>query len=175
MNDAMCVPCTGALIGFVLRVVGALSLGCALTVQAQMSTPGQFAVSNGAATYEIPIQLPPGIAGVQPALALAYGSQSGNGLLGVGWNLSGLSNISRCPRALAQDNYRGAVNYDLNDRYCMGGKRLMAISGADGGNLTEYRTEIESFTRITSGASSPLTRGTFSWASSPRDCSNIWR
>jgi hypothetical protein len=116
-----------------------------------MATPGEFRVSEtGAATYTIPIQAPPGTAGMEPKLALVYNSQAGNGLLGVGWSLSGLSVIHRCPRTMAQDGVRGGVNYDANDRFCLDGQRLMAISGAYGADLTEYRTERESFSKIVS-------------------------
>ena len=119
--------------------------------QAMMATPGQFAVSNsGAATYTLPIQVPPGTAGMEPKLALNYNSQGGNGLLGLGWSLSGLSAISRCPRTMAQDNVRGAVNYDNNDRYCLDGQRLMAVSGAYGADGAEYRTELDSFAKVVS-------------------------
>jgi len=121
-------------------------------VQAQgMTTQGSFSVSEtGAATYAIPIQVPPGTSGMEPKLALTYNSQGGNGLLGVGWSLSGLSAITRCPRTMPQDGVRGSVNYDLNDRYCLDGQRLIAISGAYGGNGTEYRTEQESFLKAVS-------------------------
>ena len=112
------------------------------------ATPGQFRVTeSGSASYNIPIALPPGTAGMQPSLSLDYNSQGGNGLLGVGWSLNGLSTISRCPQTQAQDGVRGSVNYDNNDRYCMEGQRLIAISGAYGASGTEYRTEIESYNR----------------------------
>src|SRR4030095_12640209 len=114
-------------------------------------TPGTFRVSEtGAATYTIRIQVPPGSAGMEPKLALVYNSQAGNGLLGMGWSLAGLSSITRCPRTVAQDGVRGGVNYDANDRYCLDGQRLVAIAGAYGAEGTEYRTEIESFTKVIS-------------------------
>jgi len=60
-------------------------------------TPGAFAVSRvGTATYTIPIWAPPGPQGLQPKIALTYNSGHGNGYVGVGWSLSGLSSIYRC-------------------------------------------------------------------------------
>jgi uncharacterized repeat protein (TIGR01451 family) len=116
-----------------------------------MSIPGKFAVNPaGAATYTIPIAVPPGIAGVAPALSLEYGSQSGNGILGIGWSLGGLPLIVRCPQTMVQNNLRGSVNYDGGDRFCLDGQQLVAISGPYGASGTEYRTEVESFNRIIS-------------------------
>lgn len=67
--------------------------------------PGELNVSpSGAATYTIPISCPPGINGMQPNLSLVYNSQSGNGIAGWGWNLGGLSMISRVPKNYYYDN-----------------------------------------------------------------------
>ncbi len=115
-------------------------------------TPGSFQVNpSEAAAYTIPIQVPPGIAGMEPKLALSYNSQAGNGRLGMGWSLSGLSAIARCPRTVVQDGVKGGINYDWNDRYCLDGQRLVMISGTSyGANNAEYRTEQESFTKVIS-------------------------
>ena len=116
-----------------------------------MSLPGSFSVGTaGTATYNIPISVPPGAAGLTPSLSLEYSSQAGNGLLGVGWSLSGLLSIGHCPQTATQDGVRGAVNYDSNDRFCLDGQRLVAISGTYGADGTEYRTEVESFSRVIS-------------------------
>ncbi|PIX55190.1 MAG: hypothetical protein COZ50_04070 [Zetaproteobacteria bacterium CG_4_10_14_3_um_filter_54_28] len=88
--------------------------------------------------------------GIQPNLSLVYNSQGGNGLLGMGWGLSGLSTIHRCARTVAQDGVKGGINLDANDRFCLDGQRLVATAGTYGATATEYRTEIESFSRITS-------------------------
>ena len=125
-----------------------------------MSVPGKFDVDiNGAATYSIPIAVPSGTAGMTPALALKYNSQQGSGFLGIGWALSGLPSINRCPKTTVQDSVRGVVNYDAEDRFCLDGQRLIAISGAYGADGTEYRTEIESFARIISRGSADATNG----------------
>ena len=114
-------------------------------------TPSQFDVSpTGAASYTVPIAVPPGTAGMFPSLALSYNSQGGNGLLGVGWSLSGLSAVTRCPKTLVQDGIKSGIQYDANDKYCLDGQRLVAISGTYGANGAEYRTEREGFSKIVS-------------------------
>src|SRR5579871_984999 len=143
--------------GVAWRCVGAaavLMTGLQLA-SAQMSLPGKFSVNNqGAATFSVSIAVPPGTAGMIPALTLDYTSQStsqtGGGLLGIGWSLGGLLSITHCPKTVTQDGGFGGVNFDANDRYCLDGQRLVAISGGYGADGTEYRTEVESFSRVIS-------------------------
>jgi hypothetical protein len=117
-------------------------------------TGHQFAVTEGgAATLTIPIQVPRGIGGLEPQLSLNYSSGAGNGLLGVGWTLSGPSAITRCGKTLPLDNERGAVTFTGADRFCLDGQRLVsntATTDSNYGNAgTVYWTERESFSRIT--------------------------
>lgn len=112
---------------------------------------GQFDVdAQGSATYSIPIKVPPGTNGVEPKLSLAYRSAGNNGLTGMGWGLAGLSMITRCPRTVAQDGVHGAVDGTANDRFCLDGKRLIGVSGTYGADGAQYRTELESFSRVIS-------------------------
>jgi len=114
-------------------------------------TAGEFNVTpTGAATYRIPITVSPGTGGMEPQLSLAYSSQNGNGPVGMGWAMAGLSAIARCPATLAQDNFIDPVDFDDNDKFCLDGERLVAISGDYGANGTEYRTEHASFQKIIS-------------------------
>ena len=49
------------------------------------ASKGQFSVSlTGAATYNLPIEVPPGINGVSPKIGLTYSSQASNGIAGYG-------------------------------------------------------------------------------------------
>jgi len=113
-------------------------------------TQGQLDISpQGAAVYSIPIAVPPGVNGLQPNLSLVYNSQAGNGPLGVGWGLSGLSSISRCPATLDQDGFTGGINFNTSDRFCLDGQRLVVVSGSYGVDNSKYRTEVDSLSNIT--------------------------
>jgi RHS repeat-associated protein len=140
-----------------LATILLLPLALATTLPAQAATvpgaiPGSFGVSEtGAATYSIPIAVPPGTAGMEPKLSFNYSSQGGNGIAGVGWSLGGLSAIIRCPQTIVHDGATRGVQLDANDRFCLDGQRLILTTGTTYGAIgAEYRTEIESFTKVVS-------------------------
>ncbi|VAW82531.1 hypothetical protein MNBD_GAMMA13-1237, partial [hydrothermal vent metagenome] len=85
--------------------------------------PGEANVQpSGTSSYTIPIRVTPGI--------------------------TGLSSIHRCPHTYEQDGEYKGVTLDQSDRLCLDGKRLVAVSGAYGANGSEYRTEIDEYSRI---------------------------
>jgi len=116
---------------------------------------GELSVSAaGSATYSIPIVVPPGTAGMQPSLSLDYNGSLQNGLLGVGWSLSGISRITRCAKTIEQDRFNDRVGFTTADRLCLDGQRLLVVNRMKGDDNywsegAEYRTEIETFSRIT--------------------------
>ena len=141
----------GAIILFALIFTAFLAFAPVGQAAERFETPVGFNVSpTGAANFNIPIEAPPGTAGMAPSISLNYSSQRGDGMLGMGWSLGGLSAIYRCGRTLIQDGVTDTVNYNTNDKYCMDGQRLVAVTGAYGANGAEYRTERESFTKIIS-------------------------
>ncbi|MGB8376879.1 MAG: RHS repeat-associated core domain-containing protein [Rhodanobacteraceae bacterium] len=109
---------------------------------------GTADTEGGAATYAVPIVIPPGRAGMQPALSLTYNNRGGDGVMGMGWSISGLSSIHRCPQTPEQDGQTLGVSYTNSDRLCLDGQRLIAVSGGYGQSGTEYRTEVDSHARI---------------------------
>ncbi|MCC5835815.1 MAG: hypothetical protein JJU20_13880, partial [Opitutales bacterium] len=116
--------------------------------QAVGSLPGDVVVTNaGSANYSIPIQLPSGTGGMEPSLSLNYSSMGGNGPLGVGWSLDGLSSITRTGHSYFPDEITRGIEFN-GDLYALDGQRLVDVG--ESGGVTEYRTHIESFSRITS-------------------------
>jgi RHS repeat-associated protein len=112
-------------------------------------TPGRFAVSeDGGATYSIPLWVPPGRAGMQPDLGLAYHSRAGNGPLGVGWRLSGLSRIVRVPKTIASDGRPGPVRFDAEDRFKLDDDLLVPVALDTHGFAAEYRPEPRPFAKV---------------------------
>ncbi|WP_459782277.1 RHS repeat-associated core domain-containing protein [Photobacterium sp. R1] len=136
----------GMLVGLVPAKAMALTSGNGKT----LVLSGEYQTSGGEASYSLPIAVAPGRAGQQPNLSFEYRSNSGNGPLGVGWQLKGLSAIYRCGKNRAIDGVWGGVNFDANDQYCLDGERLIAISGSPGGDQTEYRTHINDYRKIIS-------------------------
>jgi RHS repeat-associated protein len=121
-----------------------------MTVQNIGALAGHFSInSDGAAVYQIPLPLPPGTAGMGPSLSLVYNSGGPNGILGMGWQLAGLSTISRVGRTPAQDGAHGAVLYDDNDRFTLDGTRLVPVHGNYGDTDAVYHTEIERWSKVT--------------------------
>ncbi|OXB06441.1 FG-GAP-like repeat-containing protein [Flavobacterium pectinovorum] len=122
-------------------------------------TEGQLSVSlSGAANYTIPIAVPPGINGVVPQISLVYNSQGGNGLAGYGWNISGVSTISRIPSTNFHDGVIDPVDFNVLDRFALDGQRLIVkngTSGVYGANGTQYETESFSNIKITSYGVNP--------------------
>lgn len=114
------------------------------------STAGAASVSgNGSASYSIPIPLPPGTNGVVPSVSLEYSSQSGTGVVGMGWSISGLSVISRAPANTYFDGQPGPVELTTNDKFALDGSRMILTSGTNATSGAQYATEVESFAKIT--------------------------
>ncbi len=113
---------------------------------------------RGSFRTNIPIDVPP-YHGLAPKMSLVYYSGAGNGFIGVGWILSGISSIQRASPG------KGLPNYDANDIYLLDGMELIACSSIDPNRagfpnppscssptsipgLMYYTTKIESFQRI---------------------------
>ncbi|MFT5357424.1 MAG: RHS repeat-associated protein [Polyangiales bacterium] len=82
---------------------------------------------SGQPFANVPLVIPPGRAGVQPALALSYAGGTSDGPMGVGWQLSGLSTIARCPRDVGRDGRRNDRLFDdgVQPALCLDGERLI--------------------------------------------------
>lgn len=114
------------------------------------ATGGSAEVASGTSSYSIPIMVSLGTNGAVPSLSVTYNSMGGNGILGMGWSLSGMSMISRSTKSIYHNAKVEGVNLDNNDPFVMDGARLINTNGNNGENETEYKTEAESFSIITS-------------------------
>ena len=140
------------------RAASALLFGAGLCLAQGVSASvpgtvvGAFSVDpSGAANYVIPIAVPPGVAGLQPDIKLSYSSRAPDGQLGMGWSLSGLSAVTRCPKNLDVDGLPGGVLFQTSDKFCLDGQRLSAAPGDTyGGNGSLYYTKVANFQSIVS-------------------------
>ena len=118
-------------------------------------TPSNLDVSaTGAAVYTIPIAVPAGINGVQPNLALTYNSQAGNDIAGYGWNITGISKISRIGSTPYHNGQLTGVNLTETDQFALDGQRLLLKEGMHGADGAVYETENFSNVKV-------IAKGTF--------------
>lgn len=101
----------------------------------------------GAGVYQIPVTLAQGTNNMCPKIAVSYNSQSGNGLLGYGWNMIGTSSIVRVGKSYFYDDKGGDIKLDNTDNLVLDGKRLLLTSGTNLINGT-YDTEITDYSLI---------------------------
>lgn len=86
--------------------------------------------STGARTYEVPIDVYPGMRGFNPQLSLAYNSQQGNSIMGVGWSVSGLPMIARSGKTMYYEGKPQGIVMDNSDAFVLNGIRLIKTSTA---------------------------------------------
>ena len=138
---------------------------------------------DGSANYSIRIPAPTGRGGLTPELSLAYNSNGGNTELGIGWDIGGTRLIHRCSSNYALHGEVRGIRFDNEDRLCMDGQPLVAVSGSYGKNGAKYRTVAESYSEITSlhtegsldSTDSSSTANAFRVKSQRRQNSVFWR
>jgi hypothetical protein len=95
--------------------------------------------ASGAMTYTVPIEIYPGINGFQPQIALSYNSQAGNGIMGFGWNIAGLSTISRTTKNIYYNGLTQGIFLNKADAFVLDGMRLVKLG--EKSNKINYKTE----------------------------------
>ncbi|MGK3969858.1 RHS repeat-associated core domain-containing protein [Sorangium sp. So ce118] len=109
--------------------------------------PGTFSItSTGDAVYTMDLASLPSRVGMRPQIQLVYRSDGGDGVLGAGFSITGLSAITRCPKSLAQDAEIRGVRYDGDDGLCLDGQRLVPVGQGPG--TIEYRTFPDTFVKV---------------------------
>ena len=103
---------------------------------------------SGGFSYTIPIKIPKGTKEIQPGIAVSYSSQSGSGIAGMGWHISGLSAITRSGNSLYHDGKPSPVTLTNQDHFNLNGQRLILMSGVHGTDGAQYKTESENYAKV---------------------------
>lgn len=102
----------------------------------------------GAATYNIPIDVPPGIGTMVPQLSIGYNSMQGNGMAGLGCSIQGLSVITRSVRDIYHNKNAGRLLYNEYDALLIDGKRLIPKGNDIMNDGNVYVLEDKPFTEV---------------------------
>ena len=124
----------------------------------------QISPFTGAASYSIPIEVPPGPGGQQPSLSLSFNSQAVNNFnartqaswVGLGWSLEG-SSIQRNMNGTPDDHDDDTFTLQVNG---VGGMLLPVEGDPDGDpNTTDFKLAEDNFWRIRRYASTGTVYG----------------
>ena len=140
-------------------------------------TQGNIEVNGaGQLQFTLPIALPPGVKSVAPQINLVYTSGAGNGIAGYGWNLSGITSISRIGKNIDKDGKAESISLTYNDYYSFNGQRLILKSGEYGKDGSEYVTEKFSNVKIKArrNLSGTAWQGPQYWEVTFEDGSQAW-
>ena len=132
---------------------------------------------TGAKTYEIPIDVYPGMNGFQPHLSFAYDSQQGDSNIGRGWNISGLSSIVRTNKNYYYDKQCSGIRMDENDSFTLNGLRLIKTLSrneydefqSETGNIVAKVYKAGNIIRFFNVFYPDGTKGTFGYASNTQN------
>jgi RHS repeat-associated protein len=124
-------------------------------------TPGYHNTTpTGAVTYTIPIAIPSGTNNMAPKISLEYNSQSGSNHMGWGWNIGGLSSISRAGLNNYYDGQTGPITYTNTDHFLLDGQILVPLNGGSNGAAgTTYGKQSEDYSITTSLENTSLSTG----------------
>lgn len=92
INGVISVPESSQLEAFAPTSISGLKAADPTAGLQLMDIPS--ATQKGDANADYPIRVPKGIGGVEPSLSIGYNSGGGNGWMGDGWNINGLSSIT---------------------------------------------------------------------------------
>lgn len=110
---------------------------------------GAFSISeNGAALYDIPFTVTPGVGGMTPQISISYNSSNSTSIIGEGWSLNGFSIIGRSSNVNYIDGFTQPVIFNSEDNLQLDGQRLIPLIENHGINGALYYTENNSFKKI---------------------------
>jgi hypothetical protein len=86
---------------------------------------------------------------MQPGISLVYSNHIKDGIHGVGWDISGLSEIKRVSQNFYHDGNITGVKLQNNDRFALDSNRLILTAGTSyGADNSEYKPEVETFVKV---------------------------
>ncbi len=122
---------------------------------------GELTANNGNVAYQLKLDVPASIHSLAPSITVQYNQYAGATNMGAGFSLDATSSIARCSASYESDGFYSGFDLTGKSRFCMGGDRLISISGADGTPNSEYRLKNDTNVKVIANGGSDYTP--YSW------------